>query len=197
MTASEFARHLLELRPRALRIAFCVTKNHWDTEDAVQDADVKWWKAVVSSDRLEVFSETMESDAFYFRLVRCSAIDTVRKRWRRDKIGTAEADLISTDEEGMERSPLDHAKATGSLPDQVAEATERRRGLNRCLEKLEAAVPPADFKLWWQCDGQGRLVPDIAAEAGVKYEATKSRIRRVREKLRKIVNAESELQSGQ
>jgi RNA polymerase sigma factor (sigma-70 family) len=196
MTESEFARRLSELRPLALRIAFGITRNHSDTEDAVQEADVKWWKSFGLSNQPVASSGGPGSDALYFRLVRCSAIDAVRKRWRRGKLGTAESDLISTGHDGVEQSPLDQAKSTGPSPDQAVEATERRRRLDQCLEKLKDAVPPDDFSLWWQCDGHERPVPDIATEAGLSYEATKSRIRRVREKLRKIINADSNLQAG-
>jgi RNA polymerase sigma factor (sigma-70 family) len=197
MTESEFARRLSELRPLALRIAFSITRNHFDTDDALQEADVKWWNAVRLPNQLGNPSGEPGSDSLYFWLVRCCAIDAVRKRWRRDKLGTAESDLITNDHDGVERSPLDHVKADGPPPDQAAEATERRQRLDRCLEKLRAVVPPDDFSLWWQCDGQERSLPEIAAKAGLNYEASKSRVRRVREKLRRIINADSSLQTGE
>lgn len=187
MTESEFAQRHAELRLRALSVAFQATRNPQDAEEAVQDANTTWWVHLQKSIR------GSETDLYYFCLVRRRAIDIWRKRCARRNFEVPEADLMTTHDGSDAQSPLDQAEDDRLTPDKAAEALDRRRRLGECLLKLRDAVSEDDFDLWWQCDVEGRPIPEIAKDAGLTYEAAKSRIRRVREKIRVIIGGDGNL----
>jgi RNA polymerase sigma factor (sigma-70 family) len=191
MTQSEFTKRLSALRLRALSIAFRVTRNPQDAEEAVQDANTEWWVHLQSS------RKGSENDAYYFCLVRRRACDSGRKRGARRKFEVPESDLMTTHDGSEAQSPLDQAEDDRLTPDKAAEAQDealdRRRRMDDWLSRLKAVIPQNHFDLWWQCDVEGRPIPEIAKDAGLSYEAAKSRIRRVREELRAIIRGDGNL----
>ena len=169
MTESEFSERLKKNRPKAMAIANSITEDQRDAEDARQDADPKWWRQINLGK-----SPFCETDPFYFRLVRHSAIDIRRRRIRRER-----GRVFDVDDE--KPSVLDTAADQESRP--PLEGIMARE----ILDKLRQSVSAEAYHCWEQHDHDGRSCAEISLMTGLNVNTVKTHVRRTREELREIL----------
>jgi RNA polymerase sigma factor (sigma-70 family) len=156
-----------ELRERLVRVARrCGAANLAEAEDCVQDALVS---AVVTSSSVQDLSR---ADSWLLQIVANAARMKVRARKRVRRGG------------GVEHQELfEEMVAHGSTPEQLASAHET-------LAELEAAIrADRDGELLGACLTWEGTLDSLAETRGENVSAIKTRLRRLRARLRAVVEA--------
>ncbi|HLH02083.1 MAG TPA: sigma-70 family RNA polymerase sigma factor [Bryobacteraceae bacterium] len=153
-------------RPMAFRAAFCVLRNELDAEDQVQTAFCK------AFDHIGQFRRSAKFSTWLMRIVVNECLMQLRQRRR--------ISLISLDSSGSDaRAWL--ALSDGSSP----EKRVLQRSLARLLEREIRRIPPLLRHAFVLRDVQEKPMAEVARRLGISVEASKSRLARAREELRK------------
>jgi len=145
----------------AFRVAYVITRNAADAEDAVQDALVKAWRA------LGRFRVGEPLRPWLLQIVANEARNRVRSTGRRDRLALLAASAVSSGE-------------AAPSPEEAALAADRRRTLLAALEQL-----PAEAREILACRYLLELSEDETASVlGVRLGTVKSRTARALDRLR-------------
>jgi len=162
MSEDEFVERVDTLRPKALAIAQCITCNFADAEDAVEAAKIEWWKCILRGATPEC--PNPESEALFYRIVRCRALDIVRARLRRHEV---ELDA------GIEMSPKHR-----SAPE---------------LEEVMALLSADEVKMVRLYYWEGLSQAEIGKVFGISEEAVKVRLYKIRKKLQSHIGVDGSI----
>jgi len=164
---SEAFRLLVERHSRALfKLAYRMTGNEHDAEDAVQEAFLKAYRS------LDRFEERSQVGSWLYRIAANCAFDVLRRRQRRD------GRLESLDGED---SPEPQAETPG--PDRLALGGDVRRHLDAALERMS----PRERAAFVLRHFEGRSVKEIEVALGMDTTAVKQSVCRAVRKAREVL----------
>lgn len=152
-------------RPIAFRAAFFMLRNELDAEDQVQSALCKAWEHIGDFERRAKFS------TWLVRIVVNECLMQLRQ--------TRRAAILSLD--GCGREPLVFDVADERSPEDAVEELFLGRLLGREIRR----IPPLLRTAFLLRDVEERPIAEVAECLGITVEATKSRLSRARQELRK------------
>ncbi|HEX6763878.1 MAG TPA: sigma-70 family RNA polymerase sigma factor [Polyangiaceae bacterium] len=140
-----------------------------DADDAVQDA------LLIATEKLDTFRGDGSLEGWLVRLV-ASACDR-RRRGRKNDPKLHDSEIV--------------VPADGESPDVVAD----RHAVGALLERALFALDPNDRELLLLCEVEGMSAPEVADRVGLSPGAVRTRLSRLRARLREALGGELESSS--
>ena len=152
---------------RAYRLAFRITGNREDAEEALQDA---FWNVIR---KIDTFREDSALGSWIYRIVTNAAYQKVRRRARNDVEIPLDEVMPVVDQDGRHASPITD---WSSSVDDVALQRELRDALGAALAEL----PPHYRAAIVLRDVEGMSTLEVADTLGISVATVKSRTHRAR-----------------
>lgn len=155
--------------PAVFRLAFRMTGNRQDAEDAVQETFLRAYR------HLNRFAPRASFGTWLYRIAANCALDLLRRRQR-------EAEHRASPESALNEAP-DFLPTYAPSPDAQAASTEARQHVESALEQL-TPLERAAFTLRHL---EGKSIEEIRTTLGVRANAAKQSIFRAVQKIRKAL----------
>jgi len=167
---SEGFRTLVERHGRALfRVAYRLTGNEQDAEDAVQEAFLRAFR------RLDQYDERAKLSSWLHRIAANCAYDLLRARKRRGE--------DPWPDQGDERASPVEFVAPGPRPDRLVESGEVRRRVTAAMARMSAQEKAAFVLRHFE----GLSIAEISQALQLDPSATKQSVLRAVRKVRQVL----------
>lgn len=162
-------RLLVERHSRSVyRLGYRMTGNATEAEDVVQETFLRAYR------QLHRFDDTAQFSTWLYRIASNYCVDLLRARKRVVTLSPAAAG---------EEAPVPEVRASGPMPDRLAESRQTRERIEEAMGELTAQERLAFVMR--HCDGNS--IEEIAGVLGVNGNAAKHSIFRAVQKLRRTL----------
>ena len=169
--AAAFQRLMARYERRVFRLAYRITGNHHDAEEAVQDTFLKAFSRL----------ETFQGDSLFSTWLTRIAINQALMKLRRRRPNVLSLDdVLQTDDSTLPREVVDW----GPTPEQ----RYSQRELRAILEGAVAGLKPDQKAVFQMRDVEELSIQETAQALGISISAVKSRLLRARLALREKLN---------
>jgi RNA polymerase sigma-70 factor (ECF subfamily) len=158
---------------RAARIAYHYLRDPADADEAVQDAFMKAYL------HLGTFREELPFDVWFTRILINGCLDRLKGRRRRERWIAP----VSTDANGVEWDPAEHAVARGPSPEDHVLSDERRRQLSVALARL----PERQRLIFMLSHFDGRSSREVSSMTGLSESTVRVHLFRAIRRLRSLL----------